>query len=699
LDKISFLVELGCEELPASHLLPALEFVRSSFLEYVRACRLAFDELQLGLTPRRIALSVTGLDTQQEDLEMVRTGPAKRICYDENGALSPAAHGFLKKNQATEQDIFIQSTEKGEFIAVRLLQKGRKVSELLGEWLTGCLPAVSFPKKMIWRSSTESYSRPLRWIVMLLGNEIVPLQIYGLKTGNISYANRWLGLSRQVQIAHADDYFTSLQDAKVLADRQQRRTLISSQMEQIASANGLELVADEALLETVTDLVEFPTAVLAEFDPSYLCLPEKVITSTISQNQKYFSLRSNNRISNSFIFISNGDPEYSELIRQGNQKVVNARLADALWYYREDTKQPLEHYTERLKDIVFHSELGTVWDKVERILALSDWLSSQSELSMEKYQLVQRTAFLCKADLATLMLGEKEFTKLQGYMGREYALSAHEADEVADGIYEHYQPRGQNDALPVSLTGAIVAIADKMDTVCGIIGIGLLPTGSADPFALRRAANGIVQIIAERKWNINLSDLISKSLEVYSATGAETWSSAALADGSISQFFRQRINWLLKQQGFEYDLIESVLAVSDMNILDVLTRAVALQKYRQELDFLKLVVGFKRVSNIIAKEENFSEIRPCLLLEDAEKELFDGLRILNEEIDVLLRNHDYHGVIRFLVGLGKRIDRFFDDVLVNCEDPELRQNRYALLNQIRRQFLRFADISLLVIEQ
>ncbi|MDD2331624.1 MAG: glycine--tRNA ligase subunit beta, partial [Candidatus Cloacimonetes bacterium] len=414
-----------------------------------------------------------------------------------------------------------------------------------------------------------------------------------------------------------------------------------------------------------------------------------------SQNQKYFSiLDSEGKLKNRFVFVSNGDPKHSGLIKLGNQKVVNARLADALWYFEEDTRHPLESYVSKLDGIVFHSSLGTLADKTGRVIKLTKYICEKLNLNDQEKNRAQRCAKLCKADLATLMLGEKEFTKLQGYIGMQYALSDQEDQAVAEGIYEHYQPRGQNDALPRGLCGALVALADKMDTVCGIIGIGLMPTGSADPYALRRAANGIVQIIADRDWELDLCDLIGFSLQSFQPDVKIPGE----AREKISSFFEQRVVWLLKQMDIDYDVVDSVIRKDELLIHDLIKRARVLQDVRQTPDFIKLVIGFKRASNIIAGERPQSSCDPKLMAEDAEIELYRSLHVLKENIDNLMRDFDYRSITRRLIGFGAVIDRFFDAVLVNCDDPILRRNRHALLSEVREQFLRFADISMVVIE-
>ena len=688
-------MEIGTEEVPAPHLQPAVEFIQSSFQNLMRDVGLQYSELMTGSTPRRMFLIARQVQSTQPDIQVNKTGPAKKIAYDADGNLLPAALGFLKKNNAEAKDLQIETTDKGVFIALKYIKPGRNTAEILQEWIPDLLNHIPYPKTMIWNSSRLALSRPLRWLCVLWGDEVLEVEAGGVKSGKHSFGNRFLGLDRPLEINSADEYLQVLSSNAVMADRAARREKLVAELASVNPGMGFKVVEDERLTDTVTDLVEMPTAVVGEFSPEFLSLPEKIITSTISQNQKYYSVQdAEGRLSNKFVFISNGDPEYSDLIRKGNEKVVAARLADALWYYQEDTRKPLEAYVERLHEVVFQSKLGTLADKTERVGQITGEICRRLCLDEENTALAKRAALLCKADLVTTMLGEKEFTRLQGYIGKHYALASGEDSRVAEAIHEHYQPRGTNDGLPQTLTGAIVAVADKMDSVCGIIGIGQVPTGSADPFALRRAANGVVQIIVERGWSINLSELIDYTLNLVEQRSELT----STAHSDVQAFFRLRVEWLLRQLGLDYDVIDSLMHLSLGDLPDLRTRGLALQSFRSREDFLRLVIGFKRVANIIEKVERVPALEPSLFEEEAEKELYSSLQILRGKNDASLATRDYQQAITHLVGYGANIDSFFDAVLVNCDDPNLRGNRYALLSEVKNEFLRVADISRIVID-
>ncbi|MBP7310086.1 MAG: glycine--tRNA ligase subunit beta [Candidatus Cloacimonetes bacterium] len=695
MDKVAFLLELGCEEIPEKQLEIAKDSITNSFKDFAHKARLNYSSLKVACTPRRMAIKVDALDARQADLEIIRSGPAVSIAYTKEGELSPAGAGFIKKNNATAADCFIQKTDKGEFLGVKFMQAGKDSSLLLQEWIPGLIQNIPFGKKMIWSDKALAFSRPLRWILALFDGQILPLEFFGLMSANLSYGNRYLGLDYEVPISNPDSYFSALLEAKVMADPELRKRTISEQLENVLHGTAFRVVDDPRLVDTVCNLVEYPHAVVGEFEPGYLKLPEKIIISTISQNQKYFSVRDGQGLlANKFVFISNGDPGAAEIIRKGNEKVVNARLADAMWYYAEDTKHPLEWYVPRLQEVVFQSQLGTMAQKAKRVEMLAESICKELNLDAEHTAKVLRCASLCKADLVTTMLGEKEFTKLQGYIGMQYAYASGEDPEIARGIYEHYLPRGSADDLPETLCGSIVAVADKLDTVAGIIAIGMLPTGSGDPFALRRAANGIVQIISSKKWDIDLYKLADEALEAI-ARDSEV---QAEARTNIHGFLDLRVTGLLSQQGISYDVIDSVMHIDKSHLTALENRAATIQELKAHPDFIKLVIGFKRVANIIAGDKEFAEFDPARMVEAEEKALFTGLSELRDKIEAALQEGSYRQSLDYLIAFGSIIDSFFDAVLVNCDDKDLQANRHALLSLIRSEFIRVADLSLIVLD-
>lgn len=690
-----FLFELGTEELPDNVIVPAIKALQRSFEQKLKDENLKWGKLRIGSTPRRLSIYAEDLPPRQADIEISKVGPAVNIAYTSDDELSPAGRGFLKKSGGSRADCYIHKSEKGEFLAVKYTQVGKMTEEVLRAWIESSIGQIPVPKKMIWNSSQVAFSRPIRWILALWDKAVIELEFAGLTSGNCTYGNRYQMLEEAIRIEHPQEYERKLEQAGVIVDRERRRKLIQEQCSALMKDSSFKIKEDSRLLDTVTNLIEYPQAVIGEFEARFLQLPEKIITSTISQNQKYFSVYDERgNLTNKFVFISNGDPACNDIIRAGNEKVVAARLEDAIWFFSEDIKHPLEDFLPKLQDVVFQSQMGTYAEKTERLIRLSEYIAEELNLSESTKKKAMRTAQLCKADLVTLMLGEKEFTKLQGYIGQQYALVHAEDPEVADGIYEHYMPRGSNDSLPQSDCGAICAIADKVDTVTGIIGVGLVPTGSQDPFALRRAAGGVVQILNQRSWNLDLMALIDFAYHLLQ----EKVPVKAEQVEKVKDFFVQRMSWLLKELGISYDVVASVIGTDVSSFPHLIARARALQELKQEDDFIRLVIGFKRVANIIATEKDFAEIRVELFNSKAEQDLHKALGILSSHISEALEQLDYTRALHELVEFGSVIDAFFDKVLVNCEDLELRKNRYALLSAIRNEFIRVADLSLLVVE-
>jgi len=694
-----FLFEIGTEEIPAGYIQSALGNLRDSFTSDLQVYGLSFESMELYSTPRRMAIKIGGLLEKQADHTMQKTGPAKRVAYDEDGKLTKAGYGFLTGAGADESDIITLTTPKGEYIAVNIFLKGKETKELLPSFMQNALEKIVYPKTMRWGDQRFQFARPIRWILALyssgqdanpdIHDTVIDFEFCGVRASQHSMGNRYERLNNAIPFTHIDEYPKKLKMVKVLADREKRKNTIRKQFEELAS-QGVFILPDERLLDTVTDLVEFPTAVLASFDKKYLSLPPKIITSTLSQNQKYFSVTDKDgNLINEFVFISNGDPAHSDIIKIGNEKVVKARLEDALFFYTEDTKKPLADFVPQLADVVFHSRLGSLIQKKRRNKNLCAYLSQVLKATPQEAADLQRAAHLAKADLVTLMIGEKEFTKLQGYIGMHYALASGESPVVATAIYEHYMPRGQNDSLPSNIISAALAIADKVDTVCGIIGVGLLPTGSADPYGVRRLANGVVQIIDEYKINISLRQLVEQAFKSLADFVSDVDEQTAI----VLDYFKQRIEWYLGTQGIDDDVVDAMWRIDWDNIHDIKNRARDLQYFKAQPSFESLVVGYKRVNNILDKNASQSKINPQLLTEPAEIDLYNSIESIRKAIRPLLAEMNYKQVLETMVSFEAVVNKFFDDVLVICEDEQIKQNRLALLAEIRDMFEGLADIS------
>jgi glycyl-tRNA synthetase beta chain len=690
-----FLMEIGVEELPASYIKPALEKLVHFYQQQLAEAHLHYTGINSYSTPRRLAIWISGLQLLQEDERIEKIGPAVSVAFTAEGNLAPAGEGFARSNGVRKEDIIIKSTPKGEYISVVIEKKGLSAIEILKNLIPQSILQIQFPKQMRWGSLETSYARAVRWIIALLGEDIIPVQIFELSSNRISYGNRFQKLDNLVSITHPSQYENTLEEVFVIVDRNKRKQIIQTQLDNMFKGTELHVIPDDKLLETVVDLVEYPTAVSASFNAKYLTLPEKIITSTISENQKYFAVESaDGKLQNTFVFISNGNPKYSEIIRRGNEKVIIPRLEDAQFYFSEDTKEMLEFYVPKLKEVTFQSQLGSLYEKTERLMALGSYISAELNFATEQARKIKRSIELAKADLVTLMLGEKEFTKLQGYIGMKYALLQGEDLEVATGIYEHYQPRGQNDTLPTTICGAVAAIADKIDTVCGIISVGMLPTGSNDPFALRRAANGVVQILDKFGWKLDLFGLIDAA---YTQLRDKLTSPDKNKD-FVYDFFHQRVNWLLQQDEIDYDIISSVMHISYRSIAEIKQRALDIRSFRKRDDFIRLVIGFKRVSNILGSLKVEGNIDTELLCETAEKNLCREYEVLSGKVHEYLGEKEFHKIMEALVDFGPHIDLLFDEVLVNDADDKLRLNRMRLLTKIKDLFMTVCDLTKIVVE-
>lgn len=690
--KCNFLFEIGTEEIPAGYIENATSKLSESFLADLSEYKLSYHEILLFSTPRRLAIKLLGVDATQSDETIERVGPAKKVAYDESGSLTKAGQGFITSTGVSEQNIYIHSTPKGDYIAVQTFIQGRQTRDLLPIFMKNAIQRIVFPKTMRWGDGNTIFARPIRWIVALCDDTVVDFTYHGIRAGHTSFGNRYEHLSNAVVIDTIDSYLPKLRGVKVIADREERRSEIRQQMSALDTATHT-IEPDERLLDVVTDLVEFPTVVKATFDKKYLTLPSKIITSTLSQNQKYFSVVDRDgQLHNEFVFVQNADPSHSDIIKRGNEKVIKARLEDAAFYFQQDTIQPLDNYTAKLSDVVFHAKLGSLLQKTQRVSALCDYIAQKIGLTPTQSADISRASQLAKADLVTLMLGEKEFTKLQGYIGMKYATIHGEKPEVAQAIYEHYMPRGQNDDLPSDVISATLAVADKLDTICGIISIGLMPTGSADPLSIRRLANGVIQIIDKYGWDLSLSDIVDKSCELYSQMIETT------DDQKIKDYLKLRLKWLLETYKIDYDVVDAIDIFTWDSVIDILARSKDLQSFKYHTDFEILVAGYKRVRNILQSVKNIKEIAKTtvsssLFTEPSEIALYEHLCKVRQDTESLLKEKNYRATMEILVPIGKSIDKFFDDVMVICDDMTLQQNRLRLLCEINDLFLQIADIS------
>lgn len=684
----NFLAEIGTEELPPK----ALKKLATAFAENVEAelnqAGLSFDKVEWFAAPRRLAVKVLGLATSQPSKEVEKRGPAVSAAFDGEGKPTKAAEGWAKGCGITVEQAERIATDKGEWLVHRAVIEGQPTKNLLVGMISNALAKLPIPKTMRWGDKTEQFVRPVHTVTLLLGDELIEGEILGIASGTTIRGHRFLGES-EFQISHADQYPALLKEkGSVVAGFNERKALILAKAQEKATALGGVADIEEDLLDEVTSLVEYPNVLAAKFEERFLAVPAEALVYTMKGDQKYFPIYDKEgKLLPHFIFVSNINPEDPSKVIEGNEKVVRPRLTDAEFFFKTDLKQRLEDQLPRLETVLFQQQLGTLRDKTARIEQLAGEIAKQIGADETK---AKRAGLLSKCDLMTNMVFE--FTDTQGVMGMHYARHDGEDEEVAVALNEQYMPRFAGDELPKSLVASSVALADKFDTLTGIFGIGQAPKGSADPFALRRAALGALRIIVEKNLPLDLSDLVATSAKLF---GDKLTNSNVVEE--VVDFMLGRFRAWYQDEGIAVDVIQAVLARRPTRPADFDARVRAVSHFRTLDSAEALAAANKRVSNILAKVEGkiSSEIDRTLLVEVEEKALAEQVVTLQAELAPLFEKGEYQTALDRLAGLREVVDNFFDKVMVNAEDPKLRQNRQAILNNLRNLFLQVADISLL----
>ncbi|RMH42428.1 MAG: glycine--tRNA ligase subunit beta [Deltaproteobacteria bacterium] len=673
------LVEVGTEEIPAGFAAAALADLARRVPERLAAARLAHGAVAVYGTPRRLAVSVVDVADRQPDLAERVVGPPVRAAYDADGRPTKAAIGFAAKNGVDVADLERAEVDgrKGEYVVCTRREAGQPALAVLADLIPSLLSDIPWPKQMRWHWRDEAFARPVHWVVAIYGGEVVPFTFRGVASGRMTRGHRFLAPGPIELDGDRDGYLRALRKAFVVADPAVRRDTIRGELRRIEEETGARVRRDDALVDEVCFLVEYPVGVCGQFDAAYLDVPEEVIVSAMRSHQRYFAMETRDgALTNRFATIAGTITRDVDVVRQGNERVLAARLADARFFFEEDRKRSLDEWAERLDGVVFQAKLGTVGAKVRRIARIAaTFAPAGSEAA------VARAAALCKADLVTHMVGE--FPDLQGVMGAHYARLAGEPDAVCAAIREHYLPRGAGDALPQTDAGACLAIADRIDTIAGCFAVGLTPTGSADPYALRRAALGVLSILLDRGWRVGLDALVR-------AAAAEHEIAVPVDD--VLEFLRVRLRGLLVDgRGLPADCVDAALAAGFFDVPDAAARAEAVAGLRNRPDFEPLATAFKRVANILKGEAAAGEPDAEALAEPAERALFDALAAVRDEAARHVAAGDYRAALRELAALKDPVDRFFDEVLVLDEDPAVRANRLALLSAIHSAFARIAD--------
>ncbi|MBN2284232.1 MAG: glycine--tRNA ligase subunit beta [Deltaproteobacteria bacterium] len=684
------LLEIGTEEIPAAFLPKAIADMEHIMERELSESRIAHGTIHAMATPRRLFISVEDVEERQEDQLVEKVGPAKRAAFDERGTPTKAALGFARGQGMDIADLITVTTDKGEYLCARKTITGGDTADILTALLPRFISAIPFQKSMRWMNLDIRFARPIHWILALYGGAVVPFRVENIDSGSRSRGHRFMA-PELFEVSGISDYREQLEKRYVIVDPEERRKRIIDEARREAGAVSGTVMEKKELLEEVMFLVEYPSTVRGSFEEEYLKLPAEVLTTAMMKHQKYFPVVDNDgNLMPYFITINNTQARDLSVVARGNEKVIRARLADARFFFEEDRKLPLEERLEYLRNVTFHSLLGTSYEKVMQFKELALTIAGMVKPSVSAG--VERTALLCKADLESQMV--YEFPELQGVMGREYALIQGEDPIVAQAIYEHYLPTAAGGELPGTDEGAIVSIADKVDTITGCFGVNLIPTGTADPYALRRQALGVMNIIIDRGYDLDLGDVIDRSLQILSKKLKRPPEDVKK---DVLEFFRGRLENQLISQGRAYDVVDAVLVSGLSSPVRTLKKIEAVEEFKKHPDFEPLVIAFKRVVNILKNFEG-GTVDPSDFAEEEERQLHEAFLSIWETAGAFIDADDYPSALSEIARFRKPVDAFFETVLVMAEDEKVRRNRLSLLEEISRLFYRIADFSRIVTE-
>jgi glycyl-tRNA synthetase beta chain len=692
---LEFLFELGCEEIPARYVDLILRQLSQEFIRFLAEAKLTHQEVESFATPRRLVLHIAGLAASQADRTELITGPPVSAAFDRENAPTKAADGFARKMGAQLTDLIRVTTDRGEYLAFEDKIPGKFARDILLEEIPKAIKGLELPKNMKWESGQFLFIRPIRWIIGLLGGEVLPLQLADVRASNWTHGHRILRQNIAVQVKDYEEYKKSLLNLNVCFDPRERLRRIQTDLELAASALKGKLIEDPELLQTVIYLNEYPTIVRGFFDSSYLRLPREVLVTVMREHQKYFSLLDESGgLMACFLAVVDSDETHHDLIRAGHERVLRARLADAGFFWDQDRRVTLGNRVELLRHVVFQAGLGTMFEKCRRLVTLTQFIA-KSIKRRDLFPGLEAAATLCKADLTTEMV--KEFTNLQGVVGGLYAEAEGLPSVVSEAIYDHYRPISLEDQSPRGLTGALLSVADKVDSVIGAFSVGLVPTGSRDPLALRRQTLGLIKVLLDHRLPVSIAKLARRShaaLKRYASRGFdEIWT-------DFNLFFRDRLRFIFKEQGFRFDEVNSILQVSSDNPLECLERLKAISQMRDRQDFTSLATSFKRIRNILSKagldQGEPLPIDPLLFRQDEEMALYSAVERLRPKITRCCRKQEYFRAFELMADIRPEVDLFFEKVLVMAEDERLQRNRLGLLRSLLKVFLEVADVSEIV---
>ncbi len=686
------LLEIGTEEIPAGFMPPALAELAAGLRKKLEQERIEVGEITTWGTPRRLTVVAKGVAEGQAEVTKEVVGPPKAVAYDADGQPTQALKGFARAQGVAVEDLSEVETPRGVYLAVRSRTSGQPTMVRLKEILPELILGLGFPKSMRWGSLKATFARPIHWILARFGGQVVDFPVADVVSGGVTYGHRFLGPD-PLEVTDAASYITALRVAHVIVDPAERQALLEAELHKAAAEVGGEVVPNPGLVEENNYLVEYPSVVCGHFEDEFLQLPDEVLITSMREHQRYFSLRGQDgRLLPHFMAVNNTLARDPDLVRQGHERVLRARLSDAMYFYQVDRKTSLEERAEDLKGVVFHSLLGTSYEKMERFRALAEFLyrhtaAENQDLAEITPELIRRAAVLCKTDIVTEVVGE--FPSLQGAMGRQYAKLAGEDPKVAEALFSHYLPRHADDLLPEDPLGALVGMADRLDTICGIFGVGLSPTGTADPYGLRRHVLAVIRILRHHRWHLDLEEAILASLDLQKEVISRGVPETAV---EVLDFFQTRLQHLLLAEGHDHETVAAVLASSGRDVVEAADKVKALEQFRRSPDFQALAVAFKRVINISQGTEP-GEVDPALFEHPEEKQLFDAATAMEKAVEEAVDRRDYPAACRALAQVKGPVDAFFDKVLVMAEDPKLKENRLQLLARVSQTFLKVADFS------
>lgn len=682
-----YLLEIGVEELPARYVSDTVTQMKNNAEEILNIERVKFSDIIIYTTPRRLTLIIEGLNEADSSIEEKVKGPSKKIAYDEEGNPSKALQGFMRG-----QGIDIEAVSvEGDYVYGTVVKKNKSLEEIFSLHMGDYIRKINFPKTMRWGGKNLKFARPIRWIVSLLDDQVIEFDLEGIRVSNVTKGHRFLG-SGDILIDHIDNYVELLRKNYVIVNQEERKDIIKYGSEKLVREKGGTIQQDESLLDEIMNITEYPTPIIGRIKDEYLQLPMDVVTTPMKEHLRYFPVVDDKgRLLPYFITVRNGDDRHTEIVVKGNEKVLGARLEDAKFFYKDDVKNSLETYVEKLKNITFQQKLGTLYDKTKRLQKLSVKISEYLGVGEETQKNVQRAAYLSKADLNTKMVSE--FTELQGKMGMEYAANSGENEIVSISIFEQYLPRFSGDQLPTTTAGAILSIADKIDSIAGLFAIGIQPTGSQDPFALRRSALGIINIIIDKKLHLSLGELIDFALYIYVEENGLAFDYNKVKS-EIMEFFMGRIRNMFNDSNIRYDIIESVLSANTDDIYDMKIRADKINEWLRKDDISDVLSAFNRVATLAVKSDTI-EVQRDLLTAD-EIPLYDSYNNIEDKVLQLINKKEYDKALDLLATLKEPIDNYFDKVMIMVEDAEIKNNRLGMIKRIYDMMKKVCDLSEIV---